>query len=210
MLLQELQLSEPLHDVPVLLIVPARWSRDVRNGLLQILLGRIGVGGVYFGDAPLMAAFGCATANALVVDVGHTVTEVTAVVDGEIVPGAAETLLVGGRDVETRLAALLEQDALFQKSLQAHQALSKESLAAIVRAAKECPATRAETHPTDASPSVSFCFEEHTVLPPYLPVTVCSLRWALAEQRLSGCFSTQPSFPERKVFPGSRRQWWAC
>lgn len=103
-ILQEcLQLSTPLSDVSVLVIIPAAWRESVRLLLLHLFLERLGVGGVYFGDAPLMAAFGCATPTALVVSIGHATSEVAVIIDGDLDMSLYERLLVGGALVDATI-----------------------------------------------------------------------------------------------------------
>lgn len=103
--LQEcLQLATPLSDVPVLVIVPAAWREPVRLSLLRLFLERLGVGGVYFGDAPLMVAFGCATPTALVVNVGHATSEVAAIIDGDLDISLYERLPAGGALVDETIS----------------------------------------------------------------------------------------------------------
>ena len=152
-----LQLSEPLNDVPVLLVIPAGWSRAVRHQLLQMLLEHIGVAGVYFGEASVMAAFGCATPSALVVDIGHAVTEVAAIVEGEIVPGAYEMIPLGGRDIDTRLMALIREDAAWLESTHGQATLSER----LARTLKESEAMRGDGIATftDGSGVVMRCGE---------------------------------------------------
>lgn len=80
--------------------MPAAWREPVRLSLLRLFLERLGVGGVYFGDAPLMVAFGCATPTALVVNVGHATSEVAAIVDGDLDMSLYERFPVGGALVD--------------------------------------------------------------------------------------------------------------
>jgi actin-related protein len=124
-LLRGLQLVEPINDVPVVLVIPSCWSRSIRLQILRLMLEKIGVGGVYFGEATLMAAFGCATPTALVVDIGHSITEVAAIAEGEQLPGVYECISCGGRDIDESLARFLETDFIFQNSLKGHEEFFK-------------------------------------------------------------------------------------
>lgn len=56
--------------------------------------GSLGVGTVVIEDKAVLAAFGCALPNALVVNVDHGVSEVTAIIDGEVVLGGQEAVPV--------------------------------------------------------------------------------------------------------------------
>lgn len=117
MLVNALELGEGLKDVPVLLVIPGSWPRPVRLKLLRMLLEGIGVGGVYIAEASLMAAFGCATPTALVVDVGQFVCQLTALVEGEAVPGANEMLLLAGKQVDEHFSARLLHDPITMDSI---------------------------------------------------------------------------------------------
>lgn len=100
----ELGLMEPWTDVCVLLIVPGGWGRDVLAECLRICFERFGVAGVYFGETPVLASLGCAQASSIVLDFGHTGTDVSIVWDGHLVRACSERYPVGGRDVDSFLA----------------------------------------------------------------------------------------------------------
>lgn len=151
-----------LADVPLLLVIPAAWSRHSRYQVCRMLLEEVGVAGVYLGETPLMCAFGCATPSALVIDVGHAVTEVAALLDGEMLPGAYEMVALAGRHVDEHLAQLLREDPCFLESV-AKQGEQKamSRLGEIARAFKESEQSHHHPHRTpsaSAPPPVDFEF----------------------------------------------------
>lgn len=110
----ELGLMEPWGDVHVLLVVPPSWGRPALAECMRIFFERFGVAGLYIGEAPVLAALGCAQASAVVLDFGHGGTEVSLVWDGHLVRSAAERFPVGGADVDRFIAAQLAGDAELQ------------------------------------------------------------------------------------------------
>lgn len=151
-----LGLEENLGDVSVLMIIPTNWSRDTRFSLLQMLLKDIGVAGVHLDDSSVMAAFGCAAPSALVVDIGHVTTDITVIIDGEVATGASETVLLGGKDIETHLEHLLEHDGCFLESLAGKEQIYKDNKVEVIRKLKESEAC----HPVrDQAPPLSFKFQ---------------------------------------------------
>lgn len=98
--------SEPWGDVYVLLVIPAAWDVPVQAQLLRLMFERFGVAGLYLGEAPVMAAFGCGTMNCMVVDVGHCGAECSVVWDGQLVRAVSgERFPVGGKDLVKALGS---------------------------------------------------------------------------------------------------------
>lgn len=155
-LVHSLELGESLKDVPLLLIIPSSWSRSTRLKLLRMLLEGIGVAGVYLAEAPVMAAFGCATPTALVVDAGHGVCEVTALVDGEPVPGALETIRRAGRRVDERFSTLLLRDPVFMTSIRDWEAEMVAQIEDVARAFRESDVSHPSRNSDVASQPVTF------------------------------------------------------
>lgn len=107
----ELGLMEPWNDVHLLLIIPPTWGRDVQAECLRICFERFGLAGVYFGETPVLAALGCAQANAVVVDIGHDGTDVSVVWDGHLVKSASERFHIGAAQVDQVIASALKKDS---------------------------------------------------------------------------------------------------
>lgn len=102
---------EPWSDVHLLLIIPPTWGRDIQAECLRICFERFGLAGVYLGEAPVLAALGCAQANAVVVDFGHDGTDVSVVWDGHLVKSASERFPVGGALIDEYIVSALKADA---------------------------------------------------------------------------------------------------
>lgn len=156
-----LGLGSDLHDVPVLLIIPTGWSRDVRLALIKMLLEDIGVGGVHIDECSVMAAFGCAAPTALVVDIGHSITEVTVILDGEVAIGASEVVPVGGADIEKYLVILMEKDGCLRESGKGHEDILRDRGEQIIMARnlKESEAC----HPVRNDQIPPFTFKFHGI-----------------------------------------------
>lgn len=95
-------------NTKVLLIIPATWGLDTRGQLLEVLLGHLGLQGAFLGEETLLAAYGCGLVNAaVVVNLGHRVTSVGVVMEGDLV--VADRIPVGGDHLD--LAILQKTDS---------------------------------------------------------------------------------------------------
>ncbi|KAL2914792.1 hypothetical protein HK105_205723 [Polyrhizophydium stewartii] len=101
---------------PVLLNVPATWSRGDQERATQVLFEYINAPGVFLLDQALASLYGVGVTSGLVVDVGHSTTTISPVFDNVVLHGSVVTLPVGGRDVEEYMVKLMCADSAFSQA----------------------------------------------------------------------------------------------
>ncbi|KAJ3219822.1 hypothetical protein HDU67_009010 [Dinochytrium kinnereticum] len=107
---KELGVRRAMNECPCLVAIPMYWGNDDVDRLCQIMFEMLNVPGLYVADAPLMGAFGCGVLSAVIIDIGHTVTSITPVVESLACRNAMITLPFGGADVTQHLKKLLNAD----------------------------------------------------------------------------------------------------
>ncbi|TPX33497.1 hypothetical protein SmJEL517_g03648 [Synchytrium microbalum] len=98
------------NTYPIMFVVPTRWSKLEWERLAQMAFERLNVPGLYVTDQALMTTYGCNVQTALVINIGHDVTEVTPVVDNIVLRYASRTLSIGSYDIDSYMAQLLQSD----------------------------------------------------------------------------------------------------
>lgn len=93
----------------LLIAEPLCTSREDREQLAQLAFEVFNVTGLFFADQALLSLFSVGKSTGLVVDLGHTKTDVSVVVDGLLYLPSVRRLPFGGRDIthhlQQRLAA---------------------------------------------------------------------------------------------------------
>ncbi|KAJ3416629.1 hypothetical protein HDV05_000911 [Chytridiales sp. JEL 0842] len=116
-LVRELEIRRSKNDAAVLVCLPLTWSQADIERLVQLLFEKMNVPGLYIAEKPLMALFGCGVLSGLVIDVGHETMElcedIAAVVDCQVTRHTAQSIPLGGKNVEHYLHKLLQQDSTF-------------------------------------------------------------------------------------------------
>ncbi|KAI9359600.1 actin family [Zopfochytrium polystomum] len=107
---KELRIRRKKNTHPALIVIPPSWGIPDVELFVQIMFEQMNVPGLFVGDAPVMAAFGCGVLSALVIDIGHDTTSISAVVDCVFQRHASQTIPVGGRTLRTYLATLLKAE----------------------------------------------------------------------------------------------------
>ena len=79
------------NQYPVLLSISSGWGRKDVERATQILFEDLNVPGLYVVEQPLASVFGCGLSTALVIDIGHHTTTVTAVVEGTVIELSQQT-----------------------------------------------------------------------------------------------------------------------
>ncbi|ORX95623.1 actin-domain-containing protein [Basidiobolus meristosporus CBS 931.73] len=110
-LVKELKIKRSKNDSPVLLTIPTFWPKDYRERITQFFFETMNVPGLYLAEEPLMALYGCGIVSGTVIDIGHTYTEITPIIDNTVQYHAAQVLPLGGRDIDQYLVELLKQDS---------------------------------------------------------------------------------------------------
>ncbi|KAH9275539.1 hypothetical protein BASA83_001821 [Batrachochytrium salamandrivorans] len=83
------------NNNPVLLTVPISWSRDDQNNATQILFEYVNTPGIYLLDQPVAALYGAGVTSGLVVDIGHTTTDISPVFENTVIHSATVSIALG-------------------------------------------------------------------------------------------------------------------
>ncbi|KAJ3329068.1 Actin-like protein arp9 (SWI/SNF complex component arp9), partial [Gonapodya sp. JEL0774] len=105
------------NDHPVVVSVPAFWSIESMQRLTQILFEECSVPGFYLVEQSIAAVYAMGVVSGLVLDVGHEVTTVCAVIDNEPHLPSLVSLPIGGSRVDQALLDILRSDANFRAAL---------------------------------------------------------------------------------------------
>ncbi|KAH9247736.1 hypothetical protein BASA81_014664 [Batrachochytrium salamandrivorans] len=104
------------NNNPVLLTVPISWSRDDQNNATQILFEYVNTPGIYLLDQPVAALYGAGVTSGLVVDIGHTTTDISPVFENTVIHSATVSIALGGQDIEAYIIKLMKADPAFASS----------------------------------------------------------------------------------------------
>jgi actin-related protein len=132
------ELKVPFGDEDLVMMTEnsALMSRQDREKIVQILFESCHVPGMFMADQAVSALYACGTINGLVLDVGYGKTDITPVIDGNVVRYAAQSIPLGGQDVDDFLMTLLKNDTAFMSSFPSLRMIDvvkiKEQLAEIV------------------------------------------------------------------------------
>ncbi|ORX55628.1 actin-like ATPase domain-containing protein [Hesseltinella vesiculosa] len=125
-LFKELNIKKIRNEHPVLMSVPVHWTKQEHERLTQIAFENLNVPGLYIAPQPLLALYGCGSVSGLVVDVGHSNTDVNVIVDSLIQTSCSETIPIGGDHFNRYFLTLLKGDSgLVQQCEQAGVALDE-------------------------------------------------------------------------------------
>ncbi|KAJ3253472.1 general RNA polymerase II transcription factor [Boothiomyces macroporosus] len=88
------------NESPVLLNVPIKWSRDEIENVVKMMFEELNVPALYLLDQPLASLYGIGVVTGVVIDIGHTSTDITPVIDNVILHAAQKSIPVGGKDID--------------------------------------------------------------------------------------------------------------
>ncbi|KXS14377.1 actin-like ATPase domain-containing protein [Gonapodya prolifera JEL478] len=108
-----LEVDPNRNDHPVIASVPVYWGIESMQRLTQILFEDCAVPGFFLVEQPLAAVYAMGFVSGVVVDIGHDVTSVCAVLDNEPQVQSLVTLPIGGAQVDAALLKLLQSDPPF-------------------------------------------------------------------------------------------------
>lgn len=98
------------------LLIPDIYNRQHVKALIHMLINRMGFSSILVHQESVCATYGCGTATACVVDIGHEKTSICCVEDGISHKSTRMCLDVGGRDITRVFAGLLKRNCLpYQK-----------------------------------------------------------------------------------------------
>ncbi|KAJ2780090.1 hypothetical protein GGI15_003665 [Coemansia interrupta] len=112
-ILKELGIRIAENYSPILFAIPPTWSKTDQECLVQIAFEHLNAPGVVISEQPLLTVFGNGAVSGLVVDIGHTTTAVSAVIDSCIVPSCVVQSPVAGQMLTDHLRSLLLADKGF-------------------------------------------------------------------------------------------------
>ncbi|KAJ1668532.1 hypothetical protein IW140_002718 [Coemansia sp. RSA 1813] len=96
---------------PILFSIPALWPKADLENLVQVAFEHLNAPTIVISEQPLAALYGNGKMSGLVVDIGHTTTTVTPIVDSYIQSSTIAQCNVAGAAVTKRLQELLQADS---------------------------------------------------------------------------------------------------
>ncbi|KAG0277005.1 hypothetical protein BGZ95_006688 [Linnemannia exigua] len=110
-LFRELGIKRSRNASPVLMVVPTDWTKEEHERITQIFFENFNVPGLYLAEEPLMILYGCAAITGLVIDIGHNSTEITPILETQILRNAIQSIPLAGSDIDKHFLELLKGDA---------------------------------------------------------------------------------------------------
>ncbi|KAG0373616.1 hypothetical protein BGX24_011463 [Mortierella sp. AD032] len=110
-LFRELGIKRSRNASPVLMVVPTGWTKEEHERITQIFFENFNVPGLYLAEEPLMILYGCAAITGLVIDIGHNSTEITPILETQILRNAIQSIPLAGSDIDKHFLELLKGDA---------------------------------------------------------------------------------------------------
>lgn len=107
-LTQMLHISRSRNALPIVFLIPPTWTKYETEYLTQIAFEGLNASGLYIIESPLATSFAYGSASGLVVDIGHSTTTLTPVIDNQVLSFMVRQFPIGGRDVEEYLYKLLQ------------------------------------------------------------------------------------------------------
>ncbi|KAF7724449.1 hypothetical protein EC973_000958 [Apophysomyces ossiformis] len=129
----ELGLKKYRNESPVLLTVPVQWTKEEHERITQIFFENFNVPGIYIAPQPLLALYGCGSVSGIIIDIGHTTTDVNVVVDSIIQPQSSFSIPIGGQHFDDYLLQLLRNDAALVEAFQQYGIPLDKEFATFVR-----------------------------------------------------------------------------
>ncbi|KAJ3318553.1 general RNA polymerase II transcription factor [Boothiomyces sp. JEL0866] len=88
------------NESPVLLNVPIKWSRDEIENVVKLMFEELNVPALFLLDQPLASLYGIGVVTGVVIDIGHTSTDITPVIDNIILHACQKSIPIGGKDID--------------------------------------------------------------------------------------------------------------
>ncbi|KAG0174682.1 hypothetical protein DFQ28_008218 [Apophysomyces sp. BC1034] len=132
-LFKELALKKHRNESPVLLTVPVQWTKEEHERITQIFFENFNVPGIYIAPQPLLALYGCGSVSGIIIDIGHTTTDVNVVVDSIVQPQSSFSIPVGGQHFDKYLLQLFQNDVALVETFRQHDIPLDEGFATFVR-----------------------------------------------------------------------------
>ncbi|KAJ2398189.1 hypothetical protein GGI23_003287, partial [Coemansia sp. RSA 2559] len=104
---------------PILFSIPALWPKTDLERLAQVAFEHLNAPAIVIAEQPLAALYGNGKMSGFVVDIGHTTTTVTPIVDSYIQSSTIAQCNVAGAAVTKRLHELLQADSAVRSQFDA-------------------------------------------------------------------------------------------
>ncbi|CAB59882.1 SWI/SNF and RSC complexes subunit arp9 [Schizosaccharomyces pombe] len=121
---------------PVCLVIPTYWSLYDRELATQFFFEECQVPGFTIAYEPLMGLYAIGILHGLVIDIGYEKTDITPILDGQIIFTATQQLPLGGRYMTQHLQNLLRESLPTLKS--SGQYVSKEDITELFAEQVKC------------------------------------------------------------------------
>lgn len=100
--------SEEIQEHPILITEPILNPNDNREKISQILFEKYGVPALIFGSQPQLSLFSFSFTSGIVLESGHEVSQICAVMDGYSIPSSFMRSNFGGKDVSDYFGRILK------------------------------------------------------------------------------------------------------
>ena len=108
-----------MEETPVLVTERSCAPKEDRERIAQYMFEEAQTPALFIGEQPLMCMYSCGILTGLVIDVGHTKTDITPIIDGIIQRNAMQTVPLGGQHVDAQLFELMKEDPAVPEELRA-------------------------------------------------------------------------------------------
>lgn len=109
-LFTEFKIKRHRNECPVILTLPAFWSKYYHERVAQMFFERFNVPALYILDQPLAELYAVGQLSGIVVDIGWEKTDITPVLDTAIQYTAVQKIPIGARHMQGHLLKLLKTD----------------------------------------------------------------------------------------------------
>jgi len=110
-LVKKLQIDLKDNISPVLMSVPIEWPKHYREHIAKIMFEKCNLPALYIAEQPLMALYAIGNTSGIVIDIGYERTRVVPILDNMINTRAAQSLPIGGQDIDEYLLKLVKEDS---------------------------------------------------------------------------------------------------
>lgn len=110
-LVKKLQIDLKDNISPVLMSVPIEWPKHYREYIAKIMFERCNLPALYIAEQPLMALYAIGNTSGIVIDIGYERTRVVPILDNMINTRAAQSLPIGGQDIDEYLLKLVKEES---------------------------------------------------------------------------------------------------
>ncbi|KAI8900394.1 actin family [Globomyces pollinis-pini] len=123
------------NEFPTFLNIPITWSKNDIELVIQIMFENLNTPGLFLLQQPLATLYGVGIVSGVVIDIGYHTTDITPVIENNIIYNAQKTVPIGGADIDNYLNQLLLQQNMKYDIPTVIQIKEKSAIVAISAAA---------------------------------------------------------------------------